>query len=497
MPKRDYASKRSMDATPEPAARVAGNVDPTTARPGSTFVIHQHHARRLHFDLRLEMYNGDTPVLVSWAVPRNLPSKTGAPHLAVHTEDHPFEYVSFSGTIPSGQYGAGEMRIFDSGTYEVLEQEKDKLSFRLKGSRLQGVWHIARPRNEDRPDDWLAFLKENERPEREPLPELIPMAAMLSEKAFDNDDWLFEIKWDGVRAISVCIDEETLVLSRTHRDITSTYPELQRLYERLVALEAVVDGEIVALSGGKPSFEKLQSRMNLQNEHEIQRAMKSCPITYVVFDLLYLDGRNLISEPVEERKRLLADVIVPNEWLQVSHSESGIGIALFDAAKERGLEGIVAKKLGSPYRPGKRTKEWQKIKAVHDGDLVVGGWSRGEGSRSSTFGALLLGAYDGDDLIFVGAVGTGFSDIRLKEILPELKAHEIDECPFAGGVGAVRAGRFGKPIRDPHWADPVLVAQIEYRELTSGAHLRAPSFKGLRIDKSPEDCLLEELPGRA
>jgi bifunctional non-homologous end joining protein LigD len=496
MSQRDYSAKRSMAATPEPAAETSGNVDVGTARAGKTFVIHKHYARRLHFDLRLEMFNGDVPVLVSWAVPRGLPTKKGSPRLAVHVEDHPFEYGSFSGTIPQGEYGAGEVRIFDSGTYEVLEQEPGKLTFRLEGARVRGIYHLTNPGTMDRPNDWLLFLSRNERPEREPLPDLTPMAATLMEAPFDGDDWLFEIKWDGVRAISVCLDEETLVLSRNRRDITRTYPELQNLRDRLVALDAVVDGEIVALAGGRPSFERLQSRMNLQNEHEIKRAMKARPIIYVMFDLLYLDGRSLLNEPVEKRKELLDEIAVPNDRVQVSHTESGAGRALFEAARERGLEGIVAKKKGSPYRPGKRTREWQKIKTIHDADFVIGGWSRGEGSRSTTFGAILIGAYDEDDkLVFVGSVGTGFSDAKLEELLPQLKEHEIPDPPFAGGAAAVRAGRFGKPIRDPHWAEPALVARVEYRELTSGWHLRAPSFKGLRTDKSPEDCRLDELPG--
>jgi bifunctional non-homologous end joining protein LigD len=497
MPERDYSAKRTASATPEPVAEVPGNVDPTTARPGESFVIQKHYARRLHFDLRLEMFNGDVPVLVSWAVPRNLPWERGTPHLAVHVEDHPIEYKTFSGSIPAGEYGAGEVRIFDSGTYEVLEQEPGKLSFRLKGQRMRGIYHLANPGNQDRPNDWLAFLKRSERPEREPLPDLSPMAAMLADKAFDNDGWLFEVKWDGVRAVAVCIDEETLVLSRNRRDITRTYPELRNLHERLVALDAIVDGEIVALHNGRPSFERLQSRMNLQNDHQIQQAMKDTPIHYVIFDLLYLDGKSLMSEPVEERKKLLTETVVPSQRVQISHYEMGAGMALYTAALEQGLEGIVAKKLGTPYRPGKRTREWQKIKTTHDGDFVIGGWSPGEGSRSRTFGAILVGAFKDGDLVFVGSVGSGFSEARLEELLPRLRGIETSECPFAGGIDAVRAGRFGKPIREPHWTEPLLVARVEYRELTHGARLRAPSFKGFRTDKSPEDCKLDELPGRA
>jgi bifunctional non-homologous end joining protein LigD len=493
---KDYAAKRTFDRTPEPGPAVEGNVDPCTAPPGSSFVIQQHHATRLHYDLRLEMFNGDVPVLVSWAVPRNLPTKKGEPHLAVHVEDHPVDYATFSGTIPEGNYGAGEVRIFDSGTYELLEQERDKLTFRLKGNRLKGVYHLAFPRTQDRPKDWLAFLASQEREAREDLPDLTPMAATLTEEAFDDDHWLFEVKWDGIRAIAVCADEETLLLSRNRRDITATYPELERFHERVVALEAVVDGEIVAFQDGRPSFERLQSRMNLQNEHEIKRAMKVCPIVYVAFDLLYLDGRSLVGEPVERRKELLSQVIVPSNLIQVSHYERGAGSALFDAARNARLEGIIAKKAGSPYRPGRRSREWLKIKTIHDADVVVGGWSRGEGSRSSSFGSLLVGAYEGEGLRFLGAVGTGFTDQMLADLIPRLRDVESDECPFEGGVEAVRAGRFGKPIRDPHWMRPELVARVEYREVTSVGRLRAPSFKGLRTDKSPEECTYDDIPGR-
>ncbi|MBA3430133.1 MAG: hypothetical protein H0U16_01475, partial [Actinobacteria bacterium] len=187
-----YADKRSFDKTPEPAPAVSGNVDPGRARPGPSFLIHQHHARRLHFDLRLEMMNGDTPVLVSWAVPKNLPIKKGKPHLAVHVEDHPFEYGSFSGTIPAGEYGAGEVRIFDSGSYEILEQEAGKLSLRLLGRRFQGIWHLTQTRKDDGKDEWLVFLRRDERPPPDDPPTPSPMLASTALEAFDDDAWLFE-----------------------------------------------------------------------------------------------------------------------------------------------------------------------------------------------------------------------------------------------------------------------------------------------------------------
>jgi bifunctional non-homologous end joining protein LigD len=489
---RDYADKRSFDQTPEPADTVVGNVDVATAPPGDSFVIHQHHARRLHFDLRLEMKNGDEPVLVSWAVPKNLPTKTGKAHLAIHVEDHPFDYGSFEGTIPKGNYGAGEVRIFDSGTYEVLEQEAGKLSFRLHGDRLKGVYHLHRTSRGEDKDEWIVFLRKDERPEPEPIPPLEPMLATLVDEAFDDDGWLFEPKWDGVRTLAVCSDD-TRLLSRRGRDVTSAYPDLGRIDQQLVALGAVVDGEIVAFRDGIPSFELLQSRINLQNAHDIQRATKEIPVSFMAFDLLYLDGRSLIGEPLEKRKALLEKLVVPGTRIQVSPSVRGEGLALSDTIRSRKMEGIVAKKLGSPYRPGRRTREWLKIKVVHEADVVVGGWSRGEGTRADSFGALLVGAYEESELRFVGAVGTGFSHKAIEDTMPLLKDLETDVCPFTDDPTGTKASPFGKTLKGTHWTEPVLVARVEFRELTSAGRLRAPSFKGFRVDKDPTDCLCADL----
>jgi bifunctional non-homologous end joining protein LigD len=485
-----YAEKRSFDETPEPAAEFTGDVDPGTAPPGGTFVIHQHHATRLHFDLRLEMLNGTDPVLVSWAVPKNLPLNTGEKHLAVHVEDHPFEYGSFSGSIPAGNYGAGEVRIFDSGEYELLEQEPRKLTFRLRGKRMQGVWHLIQTKRNDG-KDWLVWLRALERPQPEPWPGREPMLATLVEDAFDSDEWIFELKWDGVRAFALC-NEETTLFSRNDRNITATYPELAKLHERVVAVDAMIDGEIVAMAGGRPSFESLQSRVNLQDKVAVGKAMKQLPVTYVAFDLLYLDGRSLITTPVEERKRLLEELIVPSERVLVSQAEATEGRAIFGLAKSQNLEGIVAKRLGSPYRPGKRTKEWLKVKSIYDADVVIGGWTRGEGGRSSTLGALLVGVYDDGALRYIGSVGTGFSDRTLETLMTSLRTVEAPECPFIEDPSGTRS-HFGKPVKGATWTRPELVAAVEFRELTSTGKLRAPSFKGLRKDKAPQECLFEHL----
>jgi bifunctional non-homologous end joining protein LigD len=486
-----YTEKRTFEDTPEPAAVVTGDVDPGKAPAGPTFVIHQHHATRLHFDLRLEMLNGSDPVLVSWAVPKNLPLATGEKHLAVHVEDHPFEYGSFSGTIPAGNYGAGEVRIFDAGTYEMLEQEPGKLTFRLVGNRMQGVWHLIQTKRNDG-KDWLVWLRASERPPAQARPEPVPMLATLVDKPFDDEGWIFEFKWDGVRAFAAC-NSETTLFSRNQRDITATYPELGKLHERMVAIDALVDGEIVAMSGGRPSFESLQSRVNLQDKGAIKKAMKSIPVTYMAFDLLYLDGRSLLATPVEERKAMLRELIVPSGFVQVSPVMEAEGCAVFDAARSQNLEGTVAKRLGSPYRPGKRSREWLKVKTIFDADVVIGGWTKGEGGRSGTIGALLAGAYDdAGELRYVGSVGTGFSDRSLGTLMTALREVESPDCPFANDPSDSR-NRFGKVVKDPHWAKPTLVAQVEFRELTSAGRMRAPSFKSLRQDKAPEDCLFEDL----
>ena len=486
-PDKTYEDKRSFEATPEPVPAVDGNVDPGTARPGAGFVIHQHHARRLHFDLRLEMMNGDTPVLVSWAVPKNLPTTKGKVHLAVHVEDHPFEYGSFTGTIPAGQYGAGEVRIFDRGAYEVLEQEEGKLSIRLTGARARGIYHLNRTRHEDGKDDWIVLLAKDERPPPDDPPPLSPMLATLETEAFDDDRWLFEPKWDGVRALAYCA-QETMLVSRSGRNMTAGYPELSRLHDQLVARDAILDGEIVAMENGRPSFERLQGRMNLQNAGDIDKAVKSIPVILIVFDVIYLDGRSLLNTPVEERKELLAELVVASKVVEVSPYVRAEGRALSEASKAQNLEGIVAKKLGSPYRPGKRTREWLKIKTVFEADVVIGGWSPGEGGRADTFGALLVGAYADEGLRFLGAVGTGFSDRVLRDLMPELRDQRQTDSPFAGDSKQLSTGRFGKTIKGPQWIRPELVARVEFRELTSGDRLRAPSFKGLRDDKSPSEC---------
>lgn len=483
-----YNRKRDFAETSEPAAVATdADVNPMTAPTGELFVIHQHYATRLHHDLRLEMLNGSVPVLVSWAIPKLLPKRKGQRHLAVRTEDHPYEYASFSGSIPEGNYGAGEVRIFDTGEYEALERDEKKLSFRLRGERLDGIFHLIHTRDRDGKEEWLVLQGEDLRKGLEPPPPPKPMLASVGDGAFDDPAWSFEPKWDGIRAIAICGVDTTLV-SRNDNDITIAYPELSAITNQLVAIDAVIDGEIVALADGVPSFQALQGRMHLRDRGAIEKAAKSLPVTYMAFDLLFLDGRSLIDEPLMERRRLLEEIAVPSSRFQISPSIAGEGKALFEAAKAQNLEGIVAKQLSSTYQPGVRSRAWLKIKTVFDADAVVVGWTEGGGARSGSIGSLVLAMYEGDTLRYVGNVGTGFNQRTMAEAMRRLRELASTASPFP--PSAVR----NRPeLKRAHWVAPQLVATVEYRQVTSAGRLRVPSFKGFRDDKAPEECTFDQL----
>jgi len=433
------------------------------------------------------MMNGSDSVLVSWAVPKNMPTVKGKASLAIHVPDHPFGYAGFSGTIEEGNYGAGEVRIFDSGTYEMLKQAPGKLTFRLEGKRLKATYHMVQA-GRDGKDEWLVLLSEQMRPPSEPPPEPSPMLATLAEEAFDDPNWTFEPKWDGVRALAYC-DQATRLVSRNNKDITGGYPELSKIHERLVCLDAVIDGEIVAMDGGRPSFELLQTRMHVRNPREVARLAKAAPVTFVAFDIIYLDGKALSSLPFEDRRLLLEGCVVGTPWLQVSPSIRGEGTALFDAARQQNLEGVIAKRLKSRYEPGRRSKSWLKIKSTFEADLVIGGYSRGEGRRAGEIGSLLMGAFEEGELRFVGSVGTGFSEATLKMLKEKLQPLITDVPAFSRT--SLEGDR--KNLKLVDWVRPELVATVEFRQTTAAFKLRAPSYKGLRQDKTPMDCLIDQL----
>ncbi len=482
-----YDEKRAFDKTPEPAAEHIEDVDPLAAPVGRQFVIQQHYATRLHHDVRLEMFNGDTPVLVSWAVPKGLPRRRGERHLAIHVEDHPIDYATFTGSIPEGEYGGGEVRIFDEGSYDLVDRNEERLTVELHGERLAGVWHLVHTGPKDGKDQWLAIMSEDRRPPADDRPPPDPMLATATGTAFDDPEWGFEPKWDGIRAIAVC-NEETHLISRNRHDITVAYPELVGVHDRLVALEAMLDGEIAAFADGAPSFQRLQQRMHVRDERQVQAMARQIPVVYMVFDLLYLDGRDLTDLPLRERRALLEETVVPSDQIQLSPVTEGDGVALFDAAKSHGLEGVVAKRLSSRYRPGARSREWLKVKVTYDADVVIVGWTDGEGNRAGSFGSLVMAVYDGGALRYVGNVGTGFDQRTLEEITARLQALGETEPPFPSDVLRSRS-----ELRSTHWVSPELVAKVEHRQLTEAGRLRAPSFQGFRDDKDPEECTYEHL----
>jgi DNA ligase D-like protein (predicted ligase)/DNA ligase D-like protein (predicted polymerase)/DNA ligase D-like protein (predicted 3'-phosphoesterase) len=450
---------------------------------GNSFVIHKHRATRLHYDVRLER-DGALP---SWAVPRGLPTERGDKRLAVHVEDHPLEYGSFEETIPEGHYGAGEVRIFDDGWYEPLEWTDSKVTFRLHGRRYPGLeFHLVKTRT-----DWLAFLgSAQQAPLIASPPPLQPMLAEGGWKAFDGEGWWFEPKFDGIRAITPMATDRTRLITRNGRDVSDKYPELRMVHELVNQVNAVLDAEIVAFDEeGRNSFEALQQRMNLANEREIKRIAQKIPVALVAFDLLWLDGRDLTGLGLEERRDLLETIVETDHRLQVITHVEVDGKRFVKAARELGLEGVVAKRLGSRYHPGRRSPDWRKIKLTNTQDCVILGWTPGQGGRAGTFGALLVGAYDDGRLLWIGQVGTGFTAKTLEALIDRLAPIVRDE-PVGDDPDLAE-------VRGATFVDPVLVCEVEYLEITkSTSKMRAPSFKGLREDKAPEDCVLERPRGR-
>ncbi len=310
------------------------------------------------------------------------------------------------------------------------------------------------------------------------------MLPTLVDEPFDSPDHLFEIKWDGVRVLAFCDEAGTRLYSRSGRDVSRQYPEFCDVHRRLRVTNAVLDGEIVALdTEARPSFELLQQRINLSRDSDIARGVGKIPLDLVLFDLPFVRGSWLGGARLEDRIEQLAASIEFGERVLRSEPVAGVGVALYDAAVARGLEGVVGKRIGSPYIPGKRTRDWLKVKTTHTVDCVIGGFSPGQSARSGSFGSLLVGVYEGELLRYIGSVGTGFTDATLGMMRRMLDTLKIAASPFAEPV----------PVRGARWVQPSLVCEVEYRELTSGLRLRAPSFKGLRTDKRPEECTLDQL----
>jgi bifunctional non-homologous end joining protein LigD len=472
-----YGAKRDFDATPEPPGGDA------LAGDAPRFVIHEHHATRLHWDLRLERDG----TLASWAVPKGLPQAPGENHLAVSVEDHPLEYLDFEAEIPKGQYGAGAITIWDRGTYECLKWEPRKVEVALHGERVNARYALFPIDDGERPKNWLIHRMDPAAdPDREPLPARIaPMLARAGSLPREDGSWAYEIKWDGVRAIAYSRPGELRLESRNLNDITDVYPELLGINAALGSHSAVLDGEIVAFGAdGRPSFEALQQRMHIATRTRARKLAQGTPVTYVIFDLLWLDGHSLMRGHYDERRRRLAELGLNGVSWQTPDHVVGEGKALLAAAAEQGLEGVVAKRLTSVYQPGIRTRDWAKVKRVTRQEFVLGGWMPGKGKRSQSIGALLLGIYGGDEqLRYVGRVGSGLSDSELERLSKLLAPLAQPTSPFAGA---------SQPPRDARFCEPRLVAEVEFASWTAGGSLRAPIYKGLRQDKPAGQVVRED-----
>jgi len=471
-----YRRKRDPGRTPEPVPPPG----PLPTGGDDTFVIQEHHARALHWDFRLERGG----VLVSWAVPKGLPLDQHTNHLAKQTEDHPLDYAGFAGEIPAGEYGGGSVILWDRGTYACEKWDDREVKVVLHGSRVAGRYVLFRTRG----TDWMVHrMDPPPEPDWEPLPELVrPMLASATDAPPPDDDrWAYEFKWDGVRAIVYVDGGRPRVLSRNDRDVTVSYPELRALAEAQGARQIVLDGEIVAMDGaGRPSFGALQERMHVTSAAQARRLATTVPATYLIFDVLHLDGHSTLALPYAERRELLESLELEGPHWTSAPSFHGGGPAVLAASKSAGLEGIVAKRRDSPYVPGRRSEHWLKLKTLRHQEVVIGGWKPGNGRRAGTFGSLLIGVPDEHGLQYVGHVGTGFSDRVLQEVQGRLDGLAADRSPFAVEVPREHA-------RHARWVRPELVGEVAYGEVTRDGRLRHPTWRGLRRDKAPSEVQRE------
>jgi bifunctional non-homologous end joining protein LigD len=462
-----YRAKRDFDATPEPApAEAAGD-------GAQRYVVQEHHARALHWDLRLE-HEG---TLASWAVPKGIPPDPKRNNLAVRTEDHPLEYLDFHGEIPAGEYGAGTMKIWDRGTYELHKWRKDEVMVTFHGERLEGRYVLFRTDGKN----WMIHrMDPPQDADREPMPSRIePMLARTGPLPPDDGRWGYEVKWDGIRAIGYADGGRLKLLSRNNNDVTGRYPELRELGRALGSRQAVLDGEIVAFGpDGKPSFQVLQSRMHVVSDAAQRRLAAQHPVAYVIFDVLFLDGHSLMDLPYERRREALAALELSGPNWQTPAHRVGDGAALLEATRAQGLEGVIAKRLDCPYVPGRRSQGWVKVKNIRRTDVVIGGWLGGEGGRRGRLGALVVGYHDEDGALrYAGRVGSGFDDRELDRLGRILGERGRDTSPFEGR----------QPPKLTHFVEPDLVAAVDYSMWTSSNTLRAPSYKGLRDDVPPQE----------
>ncbi len=504
----EYTAKRDFAVTPEPAP---GRAAPSAGAP--TFMVHKHHATRLHYDLRLEM----DAALASWAIPKGPSYDPAVKRLAVQTEDHPLEYGGFEGRIPDGEYGAGDSLIWDRGTYDTVppgeasrQRAKGHLHLELRGAKLRGRWHLLRTgrarEGRDGKPQWLFFKAKDdaadaafdvvaERPESvvtgrvaargpvrkaelrapRPGPERLlervfpPMLATLVGHAPpDEADWVYELKYDGFRALCALSGRKVAIWSRNRLDLARRFGTIAGALSRLVVADAVLDGEIVALDAhGAPRFQLLQKG------HDAEAVL-------VAFDLLWLDGRDLRERPLEERRDLLESLLAnAPPGVRLAERLPGPAERALAAAAARGYEGLIAKRRGSSYQ-GVRSRDWLKLKAGNRQEVAVVGFTRSKSQRDE-IGALLVAVAEGGHLAYAGKVGTGFSSRQRAELKRELSREAVATPPV----------RDAPRMRDATWVEPRLVAEVEFTEWTSDGKLRHPAFVGLRPDKSPMECVRE------
>jgi bifunctional non-homologous end joining protein LigD len=470
----EYRRRRDAASTPEPVPAEG----PLPSGDDDVFVVQEHHASRLHWDVRLERGG----VLVSFAVPKGLPTDPGQIRLAVHTEDHPLSYADFHGEIPKGQYGGGQMYIWDRGRYDTVKWSEGHIEVVLHGERVDGTYLFFRGGSGKSEGDWMVRRRDPPQdPDRRPLPDsLPPMLAVAGDlpPVRDDEQWSYEYKWDGVRALAFVEGGRLTLHARSGADITMTYPELRALGENLGSTQVLLDGEIVAFEQGRPSFAALQRRMHVSSAARARRWATDLPVTYLIFDLLHLDGHSCVELPYRRRRDLLERLELAGPRWQTPPAHFGSGADVVTASREHGLEGVIAKRIESPYLPGRRSTDWVKITGISAQEVVIGGWKPGTGRREGVMGALLLGIPEPDGLRFVGSVGTGFTDADLELLTGKLNRLSRKDSPFNGPLPRERA-------KDARWVAPKLVGEVVYREWTPDGRLRAAAWRGLRSDKSP------------
>ncbi len=458
---REYRRRRDFASTPEPAGGAPAGGAPR-------FVIQEHHARSLHWDLRLERDG----VLASWALPRGIPPDPRANRLAVRTEDHPLDYLSFEGVIPKGQYGAGTMMVWDSGVYDVEKFRPDEVIVVLHGQRVSGRYVLFRTEGRN----WMIHRMDPPAdPDREPMPEgIVPMLAKAGSLPHDDSAWAYEIKWDGVRAIAYVSGGRVRLQGRSGIDVTATYPELAGLGADLGAVECVLDGEIIAPDeAGRPSFERLQRRINVGSERAVRRLMHDVRVSFQAFDLLWLEGRSTMPLRYDERRQLLDRLELDGAAWATPSYHVGDGEAMLDHTRQLGLEGVIGKRLDSRYEPGRRTGAWVKVKNPALLRAVIGGFTHGSGGRTGQLGAVALGVRTEDGgLRYIGKAGSGLSERVVADLEQRLAPLRRATSPFSQG----------SPPKGTMFVEPALEADIEYLEWTNSGTLRHPVFKALRVE---------------